>query len=331
MTVYARPGASTGLMSFEGRYENFIGGQWVAPAGGRYFENPSPVTGETFCEIARSTDADIEKALDAAHAAAPGWGKTSVAQRAVILNKIADRIEENLENIALAESWDNGKPIRETLNADIPLAIDHFRYFAGAIRAQVAGHLTAGVGDRVVAVAALSLADLDRLAVVLTALPRALSIERRSLAAPTRWGALEIGDERRRRRATGADGDTGDLEALDRAASLAGELHADRILVVGGAKDPEPTACLAVVECLHGIADPLLAAYEGVDGQNAVRGRIEIERLALHQRGGSIAWEQHRCRRTGSGQLKRPQIREPLWRERSEAPFRAVEKMAAFE
>ena len=136
MTVYARPGAPTGLMSFEGRYENFIGGQWVAPVGGRYFENPSPVTGETFCEIARSTDADIEKALDAAHAAAPGWGKTSVAARAVILNKIADRIEENLENIALAESWDNGKPIRETLNADIPLAIDHFRYFAGAIRAQ---------------------------------------------------------------------------------------------------------------------------------------------------------------------------------------------------
>jgi aldehyde dehydrogenase len=136
MTVYARPGASTGLMAFEGRYENFIGGQWVAPVGGRYFENPSPVTGETFCEIARSTDADIEKALDAAHAAAPGWGKTSVAVRAVILNKIADRIEENLESIALAESWDNGKPVRETLNADIPLAIDHFRYFAGAIRAQ---------------------------------------------------------------------------------------------------------------------------------------------------------------------------------------------------
>ena len=136
MTVYARPGASTGLMAFEGRYENFIGGQWVAPVGGRYFENPSPVTGETFCEIARSTDADIEKALDAAHAAAPGWGKTSVAVRAVILNKIADRIEQNLESIALAESWDNGKPVRETLNADIPLAIDHFRYFAGAIRAQ---------------------------------------------------------------------------------------------------------------------------------------------------------------------------------------------------
>ena len=94
------------------------------------------MTGQTFCEVARSTDADIDKALDAAHAAAPAWGKTSPAERAQILNKIADRIEENLESIALAESWDNGKPIRETLNADIPLAIDHFRYFAGAIRAQ---------------------------------------------------------------------------------------------------------------------------------------------------------------------------------------------------
>ncbi len=105
--------------------------------GGLYFENRTPVTGEVFCEVARSTDADIELALDAAHAAAPGWGgKTSAAERAVILNKIADRIEANLESIALAESWDNGKPIRETLNADIPLAVDHFRYFAAAIRAQ---------------------------------------------------------------------------------------------------------------------------------------------------------------------------------------------------
>ena len=94
------------------------------------------MTGQTFCEVARSTAADIELALDAAHAAAPAWGKTSVAVRSVILNKIADRIEENLEKIALAEAWDNGKPIRETLNADIPLAVDHFRYFAGAIRAQ---------------------------------------------------------------------------------------------------------------------------------------------------------------------------------------------------
>ncbi|WP_319430840.1 aldehyde dehydrogenase [Mycobacterium sp. RTGN5] len=136
MTVYARPGAEGSVMSFAARYENFIGGEWVAPVGGRYFENPTPVTGEVFCEVARSTDADIELALDAAHAAAPGWGKTSAGDRALILNRIADRIEANLESIALAESWDNGKPIRETLNADIPLAIDHFRYFAAAIRAQ---------------------------------------------------------------------------------------------------------------------------------------------------------------------------------------------------
>ncbi|SBS76920.1 Acetaldehyde dehydrogenase 2 (Acetaldehyde dehydrogenase II) (ACDH-II) [uncultured Mycobacterium sp.] len=135
MTVYARPGTGS-TMAFQSRYENFIGGEWVAPVGGRYFENRTPVTGEVFCEVARSTDADIELALDAAHAAAPGWGKTSAAERALILNRIADRIEANLESIALAESWDNGKPIRETLNADIPLAVDHFRYFAGAIRAQ---------------------------------------------------------------------------------------------------------------------------------------------------------------------------------------------------
>src|ERR1700752_516272 len=136
MTVFARPGAAGALMSYESRYENFIGGQWVAPVGGRSVENASPVTGQPFCEIPRSDGADIEKALDAAHAAAPGWAKTTAAERAVILNKIADRIEENLESIAVAESWDNGKPVRETLNADIPLAIDHFRYFAGAIRSQ---------------------------------------------------------------------------------------------------------------------------------------------------------------------------------------------------
>ncbi|MGW0042885.1 aldehyde dehydrogenase [Rhodococcus sp. NPDC003348] len=136
MTVYARPGSPDALMSFQSRYENYIGGQWVPPVKGQYFENTTPVTGQPFCEIARGTAEDIELALDAAHAAAPAWGKTSVAERAVILNKIADRIEENLESIALAESWDNGKPIRETLNADIPLAVDHFRYFAGAIRAQ---------------------------------------------------------------------------------------------------------------------------------------------------------------------------------------------------
>src|SRR4051812_33525914 len=136
MTTYSPPGSDGSIVSYESRYDNYIGGEWVAPAGGEYFENPTPVTGQTFCEIPRSTDADIDKALDAAHAAAPAWGKTTAAERAVILNKIADRIEENLESIAVAESWDNGKPIRETLNADIPLAIDHFRYFAGAIRAQ---------------------------------------------------------------------------------------------------------------------------------------------------------------------------------------------------
>ncbi len=136
MAVYAKPGAAGSLMSFQARYENFIGGEWVKPSGGRYFENVSPVNGQVFCEVARSTDADIEKALDAAHAAAPAWGRTAPAERALLLNKIADVIETNLESIALAESWDNGKPMRETLNADIPLAVDHFRYFAAAIRSQ---------------------------------------------------------------------------------------------------------------------------------------------------------------------------------------------------
>ncbi|SMX97906.1 aldehyde dehydrogenase family protein [Brevibacterium antiquum] len=139
MTVYAQPGRDGSLVTFKPRYENFIGGGWVAPANGNYFENPTPITGKTFCEVPASTAEDIELALDAAHKAAPAWGKTSVAERAVILNKIADRIEENLEMIAVAETWDNGKAVRECLNADIPLAIDHFRYFAGAIRAQEGG------------------------------------------------------------------------------------------------------------------------------------------------------------------------------------------------
>ncbi|RZK86759.1 MAG: aldehyde dehydrogenase family protein, partial [Methylobacterium sp.] len=124
---------------FSARYDNFIGGQWVAPANGRYFENTSPITGRVICEVARSDAQDVEKALDAAHAAKDAWGRTSAGERARILNKIADRMEENLDLIALAETWDNGKPIRETVNADIPLAIDHFRYFAGCIRAQEGG------------------------------------------------------------------------------------------------------------------------------------------------------------------------------------------------
>jgi aldehyde dehydrogenase len=136
MTVYARPGTAGSLMSFEPRYGNFIGGEWVAPVGGQYFENPTPVTGQVFCEVPRSDAADVDLALDAAHAAAPAWGKTAPAERALVLNKIADRMEANLEALAIAEVWDNGKPIRETLGADLPLAVDHFRYFAGAIRAQ---------------------------------------------------------------------------------------------------------------------------------------------------------------------------------------------------
>jgi aldehyde dehydrogenase len=121
---------------FKKKYDNYIGGKFVAPVKGQYFPNISPVVGSPFCEIARSTAEDIELALDAAHAAKDAWGKTSVAERANILNQIADRMQEKLSTLALAETIDNGKPIRETTAADIPLAIDHFRYFASAIRAQ---------------------------------------------------------------------------------------------------------------------------------------------------------------------------------------------------
>ncbi|MGB1017249.1 MAG: aldehyde dehydrogenase family protein, partial [Nannocystaceae bacterium] len=138
--TYKFPNTEGSVVSFKSRYENFIGGEWVAPTKGQYFENPTPVTGKTFCEIARSTGEDIEKALDAAHAARRAWGQTSVTDRANMLNRIADRIADNLEMLAVAESWDNGKPVRETLNADLPLVIDHFRYFAGCIRAQEGGH-----------------------------------------------------------------------------------------------------------------------------------------------------------------------------------------------
>ncbi|UFZ07965.1 aldehyde dehydrogenase family protein [Bradyrhizobium ontarionense] len=121
---------------FAARYDNFIGGAWKAPNAGKYFDNISPITGQPVCEIARSDASDIEAALDAAHAAKDGWARTSVTERAMVLNRIADRMEANLGTLALAETWDNGKPIRETTAADIPLAIDHFRYFAGVIRAQ---------------------------------------------------------------------------------------------------------------------------------------------------------------------------------------------------
>ncbi|GAB2453839.1 aldehyde dehydrogenase family protein [Xylanimonas ulmi] len=136
MTVYAAPGQAGAVMEYKPRYDHWIGGEYVAPSSGEYFANPSPVTGQTFTEVARGNAADIDRALDAAHGAARAWGHTSATERANILNKIADRMEANLEKIAVAEAWENGKPVRETLAADIPLAIDHFRYFAGAIRAQ---------------------------------------------------------------------------------------------------------------------------------------------------------------------------------------------------
>ena len=134
--IYAVPGEQGAKISFKSRYDNFIGGKWTAPVDGQYFDAISPVTGRVFCQVARSQAEDIELALDAAHAAKDKWGKMSVADRANILNKIADRMEQNLEMLAVAETWDNGKPVRETLNADLPLAIDHFRYFAGCIRGQ---------------------------------------------------------------------------------------------------------------------------------------------------------------------------------------------------
>ena len=134
--LYAMPGTAGALINPKARYENFIGGKWVAPVKGEYFQNPSPTTGKNFCEIARSTAEDIELALDAAHAARDAWGRTSVTERSNILLKIADRMEANLEMLAVTETYDNGKGIRECLAADMPLAIDHFRYFAGAIRAQ---------------------------------------------------------------------------------------------------------------------------------------------------------------------------------------------------
>ncbi|MEB6113765.1 aldehyde dehydrogenase family protein [Kurthia gibsonii] len=134
--IYANPNTAGAVVEFKPQYENFIGGEWIPPVKGQYFDNITPITGEAFTRIPKSTPEDIELALDAAHAAKDAWGKTSPAHRAQVLNAIADRIEENLEKIAVAETWENGKAVRETLNADIPLAVDHFRYFASAIRTQ---------------------------------------------------------------------------------------------------------------------------------------------------------------------------------------------------
>src|SRR5450631_1969515 len=127
---------STFESPFKKRYGNFIGGEWVAPADGKYFANITPITGKPICEIPRSGSADIELALDAAYKAKDAWARTSAAERSSILYRIADRMEQNLPALALAETWDNGKPLRETMAADMPLAVDQFRYFAGCIRAQ---------------------------------------------------------------------------------------------------------------------------------------------------------------------------------------------------
>ncbi|OGT34349.1 MAG: aldehyde dehydrogenase [Gammaproteobacteria bacterium RBG_16_51_14] len=137
--IYVAPGATGAKVQFKVKYDNFIGGKWVAPVKGEYFDVITPINGKPYTKVARSGAEDIELALNAAHAVADKWGRTSPAERANLLLKIADRLEANLEILAYAETVDNGKPIRETLNADIPLTIDHFRYFAGCLRAQEGG------------------------------------------------------------------------------------------------------------------------------------------------------------------------------------------------
>ena len=134
--LFPAPGGEGSPIHIKSRYDNFIGGKWVPPVDGRYFENESPVDGKTFCEVARGTAADIDLAIDAAHAAKDAWGRTSPTERSNILLAIAQRIEMNLEELAVVECWENGKSVRECLAADLPLAIDHFRYFAGVLRAE---------------------------------------------------------------------------------------------------------------------------------------------------------------------------------------------------
>ncbi|MFK7928926.1 MAG: aldehyde dehydrogenase family protein, partial [Myxococcota bacterium] len=137
--IYENPNTDGSLVQFKGRYENFIGGEWVPPVRGQYFDAITPVTGQPFCEVPRSTHEDVDLALDAAHEAFATWKHASATERARVLNAIADRLEANLEMLAVAETWDNGKAVRETLAADLPLAVDHFRYFAACIRAEQSG------------------------------------------------------------------------------------------------------------------------------------------------------------------------------------------------
>jgi aldehyde dehydrogenase len=134
--TYSSPGQADSPVTLKPRYENFMGGHWIAPIDGKYSENRTPVTGEVFTEVPRSTPPDVELALDAAHAAKTAWAETSSTERSRVLNRVADAIEEHLVELAVAESWENGKPVRETTGADIPLAADHFRYFASVIRAE---------------------------------------------------------------------------------------------------------------------------------------------------------------------------------------------------
>lgn len=134
--IYAQPGSENAIVNFKSHYDNFIGGEWVKPTGGEYFDNISPINGKPYCKVARSGEADINLALDAAHNIREKWAKTSAAERSNLLLRIADRLEQHVEELALVETWENGKPIRETLAADIPLVVDHFHYFAGCIRAQ---------------------------------------------------------------------------------------------------------------------------------------------------------------------------------------------------
>jgi len=134
MTVYAPPGTADSIVDVHPRYENFIGGKWVAPRAGKYVDDLTPVTGQVICQVAQSDADDVEDALDAAHEAFVTWGQTTPTERAAVLNKIADLIDAHREELAVAETWENGKPVRETLGADIPLAADHFRYFAAAAR-----------------------------------------------------------------------------------------------------------------------------------------------------------------------------------------------------
>jgi aldehyde dehydrogenase len=148
MTVYAAPGAAGAKIAYKAKYDNFIGGKFVPPVAGQYFDVITPISGKVYTQAARSNEADIERALDAAHAASAKWAATPAAERANVLLKIADRIDQNLELLAYAETVDNGKPIRETLNADIPLSADHFRYFAGCLRAQE-GSLTEVDGNTI--------------------------------------------------------------------------------------------------------------------------------------------------------------------------------------